>query len=86
MINNYMIYKNLPTLDLHGFDRYEAIIKVKEFINDNYKLKNKLIVIIHGKGKYIVKDIIYKELKINKLVKEYKLDIFNGGSTIIELI
>lgn len=81
-----MIYKNLPTLDLHGFDRYETIIKVKEFINDNYKLKNKLIVIIHGKGKYIVKDIIYKELKINKLVKEYKLDIFNGGSTIIELI
>lgn len=85
MINNYMIFKNLPTLDLHGCDRYQAKILTTEFINDNYKLKNKLIIIIHGKGQNILKNEIYNVLKTNKLIKEYKLDIFTGGSTIIEL-
>ena len=55
MIDNYMLYNNLPSIDLHGMDRVFAIIKVKEFINDNYKLNNKLILIIHGKGSYILK-------------------------------
>ncbi len=85
MINNYMMFQNLPTLDLHGCNRFEACILIKEFINDNHKLKNKLIVIVHGKGKNILKNEVYNILKTNKSVKEYKLDIFTGGSTIIEL-
>lgn len=86
MINDYMMYNNLPKLDLHGCDRYDSIIKVKEFINDNYKLNNKLINIVHGKGLGILKEEVHKELNKNKLVKEYKIDIFNEGSTIVELI
>ncbi len=86
MINNYMMYKNLPTLDLHGCNRYDSAIKVKEFINDNYKLNNKLLIIIHGKGTGTLKEEVHKYLKINKLVKDYKIDIFNEGSTIVELI
>lgn len=85
MIDDYMIYKSLPSLDLHGEDRISAIIKTKEFINDNIKLKNKLIVIIHGVGKGILKDEIHKYLKHEQKVKEYKLNIFNKGMTIIEL-
>lgn len=80
------MYKNLPTLDLHGCDRYDSGIKVKEFINDNYKLNNKLLIIIHGKGTGTLKEEVHKHLKINKLVKDYKIDIFNEGSTIVELI
>lgn len=86
MINNYMMYKNLSTLDLHGCNRYDSIIKLKEFINDNYKLNNKLLIIIHGKGTGTLKEEVHKYLKINKLVKDYKIDIFNEGSTIVELI
>ena len=56
MIDNYMLYKDLPTIDLHGEDRISAIIKTKEFIADNIKLKNKLIVVIHGVGKSILKN------------------------------
>lgn len=75
----------LPSIDLHGMDRVYAKIKVEEFINDNIKLKNKKIVIIHGKGEGILKDEIYKFLKKNKYVLNYKLDGFNTGVTIVEL-
>ena len=85
MNDNYMLYKNLPTIDLHGEDRIGAIVKTKEFINDNIKLKNKLIIVIHGIGKGILKTEIHKYLKTDKNVLNYKLDIFNKGITIIEL-
>ena len=41
---------NLPTIDLHGFDRDYARVKINEFINDNRKMKNSIIVIVHGIG------------------------------------
>lgn len=85
MIDHYILYKNIPTLDLHGHDRYSAVIYTDEFIKDNVKLKNKLIKIVHGKGTGILKNEIHKFLKKNKLVKDYKLDLFNTGTTIIEL-
>ena len=85
MIDNYMIYSNLPTIDLHGEDRISARIKTEEFIKDNVKLKNKLLIIIHGIGEGILKEEIYKYLRHNKDVKDYKLDIFNKGATIVEL-
>ncbi len=85
MIDNYMLYKNLPTLDLHGETRFSSRVLLKEFINDNKKLNNKLIIVIHGVGKGIIKEEIHKNLKTNKDVKAYKQDIFNKGVTIIEL-
>lgn len=85
MIDNYMLFKNLPTIDLHGEDRITAVLKTKEFINDNIILKNKLVVVIHGIGEGILKNEIHKYLKTEKKVKEYKLDLFNKGATIIEL-
>lgn len=47
MIN---LYKNLPTLDLHGETKDISKVLIKEFIEDNYKMKNKKVVIIHGVG------------------------------------
>ena len=85
MIDNYVLYKNIPELDLHGEIRESARILLTEFINDNLKMNNLLIKIVHGKGKYILKREVYKVLKNNKNVKDYKLDIFNDGVTIIEL-
>ncbi len=86
MIDNYMLFKNLPSIDLHGEDKISAIIKTKEFINDNIKLQNELIIIIHGIGKGILRKEIHGYLKKEKKVKAYKLDIFNKGITIVELI
>lgn len=78
-------YNNLPTIDLHGETKDISKILVKDFIYDNYKLKNEYVVLIHGIGKGIVKKSIYEELKINKYVKEYKQDNFNPGVTIVKL-
>lgn len=75
----------LPSIDLHGYDRISAKIKTEEFINDNIKLKNKKIVIIHGKGMGIVKEEVYRCLKYNKNVIDYKLDGFNTGITVVNL-
>ena len=86
MIDNYMLYKNLPTLDLHGENRYNDLVLTDEFIKDNLKLGNKLIIIIHGIGQGILKENIHKFLKNKKEVKAYKTDIFNPGMTIIELV
>ena len=85
MIDDYILFKNLPTLDLHGEDRVGASVKVISFVNDNYKLRNKLLLIIHGKGLGILKNEVFNTLKHNKHVKAYKLDIFNDGTTIVEL-
>lgn len=85
MIDSYFLYKNLPTLDLHGQDRYSAVLLTKEFINDNIKLGNKLIIIVHGIGEGILKGEIHKSLKTNRKVKVFKTDMFNPGATIIEL-
>lgn len=82
MIN---LYKNLPTIDLHGFDREYAAYKICEFIEDNYKMKNEKLVIIHGIGSGILKNTTQKVLKNNKLVKSYKIDNFNDGTTLVVL-
>lgn len=78
-------YNNLPSIDLHGETKDISKILVKDFIYDNYKLKNEYVVLIHGIGKGIVKKGIYEELKINRYVKEYKQDNFNPGITIVKL-
>ncbi len=81
-----MLYSNLPTLDLHGLDRDYARILINEFINDNYNIKNEKVVIIHGIGKGIIRKMTQETLKKNKLVKEYKMDIFNPGMTVVSIV
>lgn len=76
--------KNLPHIDLHGEDRINSIIKVDEFINDNIKLRNKKVVIIHGIGEGILKNAVHEYLKKDKRVLEYSLGI-NNGETIVSL-
>ncbi len=85
MIENYMLFNNLPELDLHGQDRFSAVILADSFIKENLKMGNKLIKIVHGIGEGILKSEIHKFLKNNKLVREYRIDIFNQGVTIVEI-
>lgn len=76
---------NLPTIDLHGFDRDYARIKTLEFINDNLKMKNEIICIVHGRGTGIVKNEVHDTLRKSKDVLDYKLFYNNIGSTIVKL-
>lgn len=78
-------YSNVPSLDLHGFDRDYARIQILEFLEDQHIMKNKRIVIIHGRGTGILKKITQDTLKKHKYVLEYKIDNFNDGMTVVTL-
>ena len=84
-IDDILFIDSLPTIDLHGFDRLYARLRVLEFINDNIKMKNEFIVIIHGIGGSILKHEVHELLKKNKNVVDYKIYINNVGCTIAQL-
>lgn len=81
-----MLYDNLPSLDLHGIDRDYARILINDFIRDNYNIKNEKVIIIHGIGTGIIRKTTQEVLKKNKLIKEFKIDNFNPGITIVSII
>lgn len=84
-LNEIIFVDNLPSIDLHGFDTAYANIKINEFINDNIKMKNEIISIIHGRGTGKLKEQTNKTLKNNKNVLDYKLFFNNVGTTIAKL-
>lgn len=77
--------KNYPTLDLHGYDRYTATVVLNDFINENLKLHNYDLIIIHGIGTGIIKQTVHDILKHHKYVSNYKVHGFNLGMTIVKL-
>ena len=84
-LDEIIFIDSLPTLDLHGFDSNYARIKINEFINDNYKMKNRNVVIVHGIGSGIIRRVTQNTLKNNKNVLDYKIFIGNNGCTIVEI-
>ena len=84
-LNNIIFTDNLPKLDLHGFDRQTARVAIDDFINDNIKMNNEFLVIVHGIGSGVLKNITQDTLKQNINVLEYKINPFNVGSTIVNI-
>lgn len=80
-----MILNQYPTLDVHGETRDTVVYPVKSFIQDNIKLRNKHIVIIHGRGQGVLKERIHELLKKDSNVLEFHLDGMNLGATEIVL-
>ncbi len=74
-----------PKLDVHGETRETVFTVLKDFILDNIKLKNSVIIIVHGKGSGILKEEIHFHLKKMKPVKTFYLHYWNQGVTIVEL-
>ncbi len=77
--------KMYPSLDLHGEYKFSAEILVKEFINDQITLHNKMICIIHGIGSGELRKMVLEILKNDKRIKNYRTDFFNPGCTIVEI-
>lgn len=74
-----------PKIDVHG-ETYDSVsLILSQFIDDNYKLGNKYIRIVHGIGEGVLKNRIHELLKINKKVEDYYLNNWNIGETIIIL-
>lgn len=74
-----------PRLDVHG-ETYDSVsLYVTQFIDDNMKLRNKVIAIVHGKGEGILKNRVHELLKKDKRVSKFYLNNWNIGETVIEL-
>lgn len=74
-----------PRIDVHG-ETYDSVsLYLSNFIEENYKLGNKYIAIVHGKGEGILKRRIHELLKINRKVEDFYLNNWNIGETIIVL-
>lgn len=84
-LDSIIYVDSLPKLDLHGLDRDTARVLINDFINDNIKMKNEIINIVHGHGSGIIKEITHKTLRENKYVLEYKTFYNNSGCTIVKI-
>ncbi len=84
-LSDVIFIDQFPTLDLHGYDRDYARIKINEFIQDNYTMKNEFVTIIHGVGSGVLREETKEALKRNKLVVEYQLFKGNIGCTIVKI-
>ena len=84
-LNDVIFIDNLPTLDLHGFDRLTASILINDFISENCFLKQEIVVIIHGIGSGIIYNETRNTLRKNKNVLDFKTFYQNNGCTIVKL-
>ena len=80
-----IVTSKTPSLDLHGEIEAMVEVLVLEFINDNIKMKNNVVLIVHGKSTNILTKKVHEVLKCNPKVKNFKLDNWNLGQTIVEL-
>lgn len=76
---------SLPSLDLHGFDRDSARVMVNDFIRDNKKMGNDIVLIVHGIGSGILRKMVNETLRNNKSVLEFKSVYNNMGSIIVKI-
>ncbi len=84
-LSNIVFPGSLPSLDLHGFDRESARVAVNDFIKESLKLQREHVLIIHGRGTGILRQMVHQTLRENRMVEEFQLDFFNPGSTIVKI-
>ena len=77
--------KNLPTIDLHGYDRDSARVATNDFVREATLMKWEEIIIIHGIGNGIVKESVHDTLRRNRMVLDYHVYGMNVGCTIIRI-
>lgn len=86
MVVNDIFLDMLPNIDLHGFDRDSARVRVNDFVDESVIMGYGKVVIIHGIGTGIVKNVVHETLSKNKKVLSYHLVNENVGCTIVELV
>lgn len=85
MYSNNPFLSILPSIDLHGYVKDMIFVPVDEFINDNIKLNNKKLLVIHGKGEGILREELYLRFRNDKRISRMYISSDNDGCTIIEL-
>lgn len=85
-LGSLLFIDSYPKLDLHGYDRETARVAIEDFIRDNKKMKNEIVVIIHGIGNGILKNTTRMTLSRNKNVSEFAICYNNVGCTIVRIV
>jgi len=84
-LNSIIFIDNLPKLDLHGYDRETARVAINDFINDNYKIGNEFVTVVHGIGSGILRNTTSEVLRKNKKVIDFKSFYYNNGCTVVQI-
>lgn len=74
-----------PRIDIHGETTLTCVAVIQAFIRENVKLKNRSVIIIHGKGTGALRKATHELLRTNKDVLRFYIDGLNDGQTIVEL-
>ena len=82
-LNNIMFYERYPKLDLHGYDCESARVAINDFIRDHKKMKQEVVVIVHGIGRGTIAKLTKEVLRINKDVIESRTPFYNSGCTLV---
>lgn len=85
MYVNDIFLERLPRIDLHGFDRDSARVAVNDFIDEAFLMGYDEVVIIHGIGSGIIRDIVKEGLSRNKKVISYHISGMNVGCTVAKI-
>ena len=76
---------SFPKLDLHGYDRESARVEIEDFLKEQQKLKMEYVVIVHGIGTGVLRQMTQEVLRKNKYVIDFKTYYYNQGCTIVKL-
>lgn len=77
-----------PILDLHGFNKAQALLALEKFLDHSLLLGHSRLKIIHGKGKGILRSAMRNYLNNHPLVKGIALQSpvhCMAGMTIVEI-
>ena len=82
----YDIFLNqLPKIDLHGFDREIARVMVNDFVDEAIVMKYSRVLIIHGIGSGVLKNMVQETLSKRKDILNYHIVAENIGCTIVTI-
>lgn len=82
---NDIFLDRLPKIDLHGFDRESARVRVNDFVEEAYIIGYDEILFVHGIGSGIVKEAVLDTLGKNKKVLSYHIVGSNVGCTVAKI-
>lgn len=84
-LNDVIFIDSFPKLDLHGFDRETARVAILDFIRDHKRMKNPIVVIVHGRGSGILRETTHSVLKKSKDIVAFKSYYYNDGCVIVQI-
>ena len=78
----------MKSIDIHGYLRSEGELQLVGFVKESYLNREFFILIIHGVGQGILKEMVHANLKKNKYVEKFEIappQIGGSGATLCYL-